>query len=81
EKVFESRKVYDGLIADLQTVPYRKALVFCASIKHCQDVSEQLGKAGILNIQIHSKRDKGEQSFDMARFKDLTSSINVIVSV
>jgi len=81
EKVFESRKVYDGLIADLQTVPYRKALVFCASIKHCQYVSEQLGKAGILNIQIHSKRDRGEQSFDMARYKDINSSINVCVSV
>lgn len=81
EKVFESRKVYNGLIQDLRVVPYRKALVFCASIKHCQDVSEQLGKAGILNIQIHSKRDRGEQSFDMARYKDVNSSINVCVSV
>lgn len=81
EKVFESRKVYDGLIQDIQNLPYRKAIVFCASIKHCQEVSEQLGKAGVLNIQIHSKRDKGEQSFDMARFKDVNSSINVCVSV
>jgi superfamily II DNA or RNA helicase len=81
ERVFESKKVYDGLISDLKNVAYRKALVFCASIKHCQEVSEQLGKAGILNIQIHSKRDKGEQSFDMARFKDVGSSINVVVSV
>ena len=81
EKVFESRKVYDGLIKDLTGIRYRKALVFCASIKHCQEVSEQLGKAGILNIQIHSKRDRGEQSFDMARYKDVNSAINVCVSV
>lgn len=81
ERVFESRKVYDGLVADLRTIPYRKALVFCASIRHCQDVSQQLGAAGILNIQIHSKRDKSEQSFDMARYKDVNSSINVCVSV
>lgn len=81
EAVFETRKVYDGLIKDLHTVTYRKAVVFCASIKHCQLVSEQLGAAGILNIQVHSKRDRGEQSFDMARFKDLDSAVHVCVSV
>lgn len=81
ERVFESRKVYDGLIQDLRVVPYRKAIVFCASIRHCQDVSAQLGAAGILNIQVHSKRDRGEQSFDMARYKDLDSEIRVCVSV
>ncbi len=81
EAVFETRKVYDGIIEDLKTIPFRKAIVFCSSIKHCQNTSERLGAAGILNIQIHSQRDKAEQSFDMARFKDLNSSINVCVSV
>lgn len=81
EAIFEKPKVYEGIIMDLRTLPYRKAVVFCASIKHCRDVSEQLGGADILNIQFHSQRDRSEQSFDMARFTDLNSSINVCVSV
>ena len=43
ERIFETAKVYDGLVKDLHTVPYKKAVVFCASIKHCREVSEQLG--------------------------------------
>ena len=81
ERICKTKKVYDGLVKDLTAISYRKAIVFCASIKHCREVSEQLGKAGILNVQIHSQRDKGELSFDMARYKDLNSSINVCVSV
>lgn len=81
EAAFTSARVYDGLIHDLRTIAYRKAIIFTSSIKHCQAVSEELARAGILNIQIHSQRPDGEQAFDMSRFKDLNSSINVLVSV
>lgn len=81
EAAFASSRVYDGLINDLRTINYRKAIIFTSSIKHCQSVSEELGKAGILNIQIHSQRPDGEQAFDMARFKNLDSGIKVLVSV
>lgn len=81
ERAFETAKVYNGIISDLRNLPYRKAIIFTSSIKHCQNVSAELGRAGILNIQIHSQRSSAEQEFDMMRFRDLKSSITVLVSV
>src|SRR5690606_13956532 len=34
---FESKRVYDGLVKDLQERTFTKAIVFTASIKHCED--------------------------------------------
>jgi superfamily II DNA or RNA helicase len=79
EAAFESRKVYDGLIDDLRRIPYRKAIIFCASIKHCNEVYNQLSQVGIPSIPVHSKIEKGVQSYNMQLFK--TGSINVCVSV
>lgn len=79
ELAFESRKVYDGLIDDLRKIPYRKAVVFCASIKHCNDVYDQLAQVGIPSIPVHSKIEKGVNSYNMSLFKD--GPINVCVSV
>lgn len=80
ERVFESRKVYDGLIKDLATTRFNKAVVFTASIKHCDDVWRQLTEAGFNAIRIHSKSASG--SFDMARYRsELPGSPNICVSV
>lgn len=79
EIIFESKKVYDGLLKDLHTVPYKKAVVFTASIKHCNDVHGQLLSEGFNAIAIHSKSNT--QSYDMARYRDLSSQVNICVSV
>jgi len=79
QAVFESRKVYDGLITDLSTMPYRKAVIFTSSIKHCDDTFNELHAAGITCIRVHSKVHAAEQSYDMAQFID--GPINICVSV
>lgn len=79
EAAFETRKVYDGLISDLRRIPYKKAIIFCASIKHCDDVYKQLAHVGIPAIPVHSKIDKSTQAYNMATFKD--GPINIVVSV
>ncbi len=78
ERVFESKKVYDGLLKDLHTVPFKKAVVFTASIKHCEDVLNQLIAAGFSAISIHSKNTKSD--FDMAMYKQ-PDGPNICVSV
>lgn len=79
EAIFESRKVYDGLLTDLGHIRYKKAMVFTASIKHCSAVCDMLNDAGIAAIQVHSQVDKNRQSYDMAQFTN--GPINVAVSV
>lgn len=79
EEAFESKKVFDGLVDDLRKIPYKKAIVFCASIKHCNDVYQKLAQEGIPSIPVHSKIEKGVQSYNMNLF--LNGSINICVSV
>lgn len=79
EAAFETRKVYDGLVNDLRRIPYKKAIIFCASIKHCEQVYKMLAQEGIPAIPVHSKIDKSTQSYNMATFKD--GPINICVSV
>lgn len=79
EKVFESKKVYDGLLEDLHSTPYHKAVVFTASIKHCDDVWAQLTAAGFKAIRVHSKNPTS--NYDMAIYRSETSGYNICVSV
>jgi superfamily II DNA or RNA helicase len=83
ERVFESKKVYDGLIDDLSTITFGKALIFTASIKHCEDVYAQLTAAGVSAIRIHSKLPQAQQTFDMARYRstDQANRIDICISV
>ena len=80
EAVFESRKVYDGLLQDLATTTYAKAIVFTASIKHCDDVWQRLIDAGFNAIRIHSKAP--DCRYEMSRYRSSeTGSPNICVSV
>lgn len=81
EVIFESRKVYDGLIKDLHTVSYKKSIVFTSSIKHCIDTYNKLIESGFNAIQVHSKISNSQQVFDMARYRAADSGINICVSV
>jgi superfamily II DNA or RNA helicase len=80
EMVFESKKVYDGLIKDLATQQFKKAIVFTASIKHCEDVFNRLTAAGFLAIRIHSKSPDCDYTMAQYRSADPTAP-NICVSV
>lgn len=80
EIVFESKKVYDGLIKDLAEVPFNKAIVFTASIKHCADVHQRLTDAGFNAIAIHSKANNCD--YNMSRYRSIDPAApNICVSV
>ncbi len=80
EAVFESKKVYDGLIKDLAEIAFRKAVVFTASIKHCDDVHRRLQDAGFNAIAIHSKA--ADSDYNMARYRSAEPEVpNICVSV
>lgn len=75
---FENTKLYEGLIEDLRTVSYNKAIVFCSSIKHCDDVYEELEFNGIKSVKVHSKEES--QSYNLMKF-ETSDDINVCLSV
>lgn len=79
ERVFESRAVYDGLLEDLRKVPYKKCMIFTASIKHCIAVSGKLTENGFVCAQVHSKLSKATESYNLSQFTD--GPINICVSV
>lgn len=80
EQVFESKKVYDGILQDLNITKFTKAIVFTASIKHCDDVYARLIQAGHRAIRIHSKSTT--QSYDMAHYRSSDQNApNICVSV
>lgn len=54
ELAFETPRVYDGLTEDLRTIPYKKCVIYTASIKHCEDVLQQLTAAGFVAVSVHS---------------------------
>lgn len=62
-----------GLVDDLRTFRFNKALVFTASIKHCQEVAAYLRGAGIVCAEVHSECDELEAFHN--------GSANVCVSV
>lgn len=79
EFIFENKKVYEGLLVDLGRIEYNKAMIFTASIKHCNEVCNMLLENDIECIQVHSKIDHGKQSYDMALYTN--GHIKVAVSV
>lgn len=77
EQAFETTKVYEGLLEDLQKIPYKKALIFCSSIEHCKDMVVQLEYAGYKVAEVHSQCDKSD--FNLASF--MYGEVNICVSV
>lgn len=79
EKVFGSSKVFEGLVEDLRTLPYKKCLIFTASIKDCNTVNEQLKNAGFKSVAVHSKMSDVEYTFNLGQFT--RGEVNICVSV
>lgn len=77
EAVFEKAEVFDGLIEDLKLFKFHKCMIFCASIKHCQDV---VTKLRILNYNVSECHSKNKNT-DYELFEFTNGSNNICVSV
>lgn len=77
-EVFESGVVFDGLIDDLKAFPFKKAMIFCSSIKHCEDTYETLLFNGFNAVRYHSEHPLS--SYDLHKFEN-NADCNICVSV
>lgn len=69
ELVFESDEVYEGLIEDLRTIKFRKALIYCASIRDCEHTYQTLTAAGFTCARIHTKMKPEEIKQQINKFE------------
>lgn len=77
ESAFETTKVYAGLLKDLADFPYKKCLIFCASIKHAEDLTLKLKEHSLSCVCIHSKAEDGDTYLETFTH----GPINICVSV
>lgn len=75
---FTKQEVYDGLIEDLRSFPFKKAMVFVSSIKHCEDMYSKLSAAGFAATRFHSQLENAD--YHLAKFTMLDEA-NICVSV
>lgn len=80
QHAFETKKVFDGLTEDLYKIKYRKAIIYCSSIKHCNTVNDVLRLCGFNTAVFHSEQDKLTRKKEWDRFTK-TDWVNIIVSV
>jgi superfamily II DNA or RNA helicase len=78
EKAFTTSEVYDGLLEDLEKHPFKKAMVFTASIKQCEETYTELIENGFKATRYHS--DLKNADYELAKFTEL-DLCNVCVSV
>lgn len=78
DKVFTSKAVYDGLFDDLRTIPFKKAIIFVASIKSANDLTARLVEAGFAATCFHSDLPHGE--YELAKFTQLHLA-NILVTI
>lgn len=78
EKVFSSKKMYDGIFEDLPIYKNKKTVIYVASIKQCEDMYEKLLAKGYRVCRYHSKLDNS--SYELSRFTTL-GECDICVSV
>lgn len=76
--VFEAGVVFDGLIEDLRSFAFKKAMVFCSSISHCEDTFELLCYNGFNCVRYHSQHEFSQM--DLWKFEN-DADVNICVSV
>ena len=79
EQVFGTAKVFDGLKEDLLRLPYKKCLIFTASIKDCMSVYAQLKEGGFECTAVHSQMSEKDFKFNLNEFTH--GEINICISV
>lgn len=77
EESFGKKEVFEGLLQDLLKFSYKKCMIFCASIKHCESVAENLRAFGYIVSVVHSKNKRS----DFELFNFTKGNVNLCVSV
>lgn len=82
DDVFGEANIYDGLVEQLRSFAgsYSKGLIFCASIKSCEKLYEQLTSEGFNPVRYHSALSKADGAYQMAAFTQHNTS-NLLLSV
>jgi superfamily II DNA or RNA helicase len=78
ESVFGARAVYDGLYDDLRTFPFKKCVIFVASIKQAEALFINLNNEGFSATRYHSGLEHGD--YELAKFTDL-DMCNILVTI
>jgi superfamily II DNA or RNA helicase len=78
EEVFTSRSVYAGLFDDLRSVPFKKCIIFVASIKAAEDLNSKLVENGFASTCYHSQTPNSE--YELAKFTEL-GLCDILVSI
>jgi superfamily II DNA or RNA helicase len=78
EIVFGAQRVYDGLFDDLKAFPYKKCVIFVASIKQAEGLTDKLLEAGFPATRYHSQVEHGE--YELAKFTSLGMA-NILVTI
>lgn len=81
QQAFQTRLVYDGLMDDLRTAPYKKCLVFTSSIKHCNDLTAELRANGFKCVPVHSGLPAAEEAYNLNQFMNGLMPICVSVAI
>lgn len=79
EDALDKRIVYDGLIDDLKIIQYKKAMIYCSSINHCERVAEELRAAGLSCVVVHSKCEN--EAYNLFQFTNGLIPICVSVGI
>lgn len=77
DQVFSSSVVYDGLFEDLQSVPYKKCVIFVASIKQCEKLQDQMLSHGYETSIYHSALSDGDKQ--LSSFTE--GNINILITI
>lgn len=78
EKAFSNSEVYDGLFEDLEKYPFKKCMIFTASIKQCEETYAQLIENGFKATRYHSELKNAD--YELAKYTEL-NLVNICVSV
>lgn len=77
-KFFGTEEHYQELFKDLGSIPFKKCMLFTASIKHADEVYDRMTQEGYSCSIAHSKR--ADYDYQLARFRSLNET-NIIISV
>lgn len=59
-QAFEKPQVFSGLHNDLSHQVFKKAIIFCSSIKHCQQLTGELRSVGYQCSEVHSNNKNSD---------------------
>jgi superfamily II DNA or RNA helicase len=84
EKVFDTANAHSFVIPYLRKYQHTKCMIFCASIKSAESLATYLTGENVPVAVQHSKddvRSAATQSYELGKFHDMNSSVNICISV